>query len=294
MKNKLWFWIVENAPTLLPFLKKKTENGAAKTAAEKAVAGIALAKSIKESTTVFEALARRYFKSRDLTISTAILSVADDYLHPDRAAGLYAQMKINNPTIAQVYGQLIKPFTKLKEMGAITNADYEGFKRKIDGMFVLKFKEEITNHLKIDFGDAVNNMIVRNDSRRITSVNYGRLNALVRNKRPNMKIAIVNEVVKQINEYVVADARNAAISALRGQSTQVNMTNIVSRLNSNTSPSRFAYALDIYNDLYANRLISQQDLNRLLLEYPSYIRKGYTKAIEQYNNRSVNIQRPNM
>ena len=109
-----------------------------------------------------------------------------------------------------------------------------------------------------------------------------------------MKKAIVNEVVRQINEYVVTDSRNVAITALRGQFTPVNMTNIVSRLNSNTSPSRFAYALDIYSGLYANRLISQQDLNRQLLKYSSHIRKGYTQAIEQYNNRSVNVQRPNM
>ncbi len=291
MKPKFLLWLIENSP--FAFIKKKTKNAVVKTAVEKATAGLALAKSIKESTKAFEQIATHYFKSSDDTISTAILAVANDYLHPNSAAGLYAQMKLNDYTIMQAYGQLIKPITKLKEKGAITNADYERFKQKIDEMFVLKFKAEMTKTLKADFGDAVSNMITRDSTIGTAAVNYERLNAIVRNKPPRMKSAIVNEVLKQINEYVVTDSKKVAMTALRGQLTPVRMTNIVSRLNSNITPSRFAYALDIYSGLYSNRLISQQGMNRQLLEYSSHITKGYNQALKEYNNLGVNIQRPN-
>ncbi len=295
MKPKLLLWLIERLP--FAFFKKKTENAVVKTAAEKTVAGLALAKSIKESSKAFEQTATRYFKSSDSTISTAVLNASNGQLHPNSAAVLYAQMKVNNQPIIQAYGQLIKPITKLKEKGAITNADYEGFKQKIDEMFVLKFKAEMTKSLKADFRDAVSNMITRNSTTGATAVNYAHLKAIVRNKPPEMKSAIVNEVVKQINKYVETDAKAVAMNALRGQPTPVNMTNVSNRLNSlnrrSTSASPFAYSIDIYRGLNANGLISQQELTNHLYAFQNPIFKGYEEAIKLHNSRGISMQRPN-
>ncbi len=301
MKQKLIFWVAKYAPKLLPFLNISTEQSVAKTgikkAVEKALTPEVILSLKEQSTLVFNREVAKYFKSSDSTIADAI-TISNLNYKPNEAVIFYGKMKLQNPTIMQAYDKLVEPSLKLHVLGVLNKKQLEARKKEIDVMFVKKFQAVITNNLKVDIGIDIGNLILRDDVKGIASIKFHYLNDILIAVNPATKKEIINKIIIQINGYVVTDARNAATNALQSLPTlptPVSMMNIVSRLNniaSPVSPSRFAYAKDIFSKMYTNKLMTEQDVQYQLHLHPANVRKGYTQAIEQYNNRSMNGQRP--